>query len=104
MIIVDLQELENRAQAASHSIGGVVLEPEAVLLIVSEIRRMKVQLGEQHGHLAGMQNELLQLRTELIGSLSRDLAQRRSIRPVQKAKLKMKVITKDAQGHDDAAG
>jgi proteasome assembly chaperone (PAC2) family protein len=71
MVIVDLQELEERARLAAESIGGVVLEPEALLLVISEIRRMKSQLGEQHGYLIDMRGELLQLRTELMVALAR---------------------------------
>jgi len=67
MIIVDLKDLEERARMATESVGGVVMEPEALLLIINEIRRMKSQLGEQHDHLADMRGELLRLRTELIG-------------------------------------
>jgi len=93
MIIVDLQELEERARMATKSIDGVgvLLEPEALLLIISEIRRMKSQLGEQHNHLTGMQGELLQLRTELIGALTREPALEK-----KKGKmLTMKVVAKN---------
>ena len=84
------------------SIGGVVLEPEALLLIVSEIRRLKALLGEQHNSLSGMRNGLLELRTELAGSLARNgYAAQRPATPVRKAKLKMKVIAKDAKEHGD---
>ena len=101
MIIVDLQDLENRAQMTSESIGGVVLEPEAVLLIVSEIRRMKAALNEDLSHLSGMRNELLQLRNELIKSIARSQDSLRLARPPKKAKmLKMKVVAKNHNGAD----
>ena len=98
MIIVDLQELEERARLATESIGGVVLEPEALLLIVSEIRRMKTRLGEQQGQLSGMRNELLQLRAELLESLKRGNASENSAESKKKGKmLKMKVVAKDTE-------
>ena len=91
MIIVDLQELEERARIATESLGGVVMEPEALLLIIHEVRRMKSQLGEQQGYLTDMQGELLQLRSELIASLSRGPGATR-----KKSKmLKMKVVAKE---------
>jgi hypothetical protein len=102
MVVVDLQELENRARAATESLGGVVLEPEALLLVISEIRRMKLQLGEQHDHLSGMRNELLQLRTELVAALTRDPASEAS-KPPPKPKskmLKMTVVAKDSDPTD----
>ncbi|MCL2123434.1 MAG: hypothetical protein FWH34_05025 [Desulfovibrionaceae bacterium] len=93
MIIVDLQDLENRARMTSESIGGVVLEPEAVLLIVSEIRRMKAALNEDHSHLTGMRDELLQLRTELINSITRSQTSQRPAKPKKNTKmLKMRVV------------
>ena len=105
MIIVDLQELEDRARMASESIGGVVLEPEALLLIISEIRRMKSHLGEQHSHLSGMRNELLLLRTELLESLKRNQALENSGESKKKGKmLKMKVISKDSTENGNATG
>jgi len=91
MVIVDLQELEERARLAGESIGGVVLEPEALLLIISELRRMKSQLGEQHGYLVGIQGELLQLRSEIADALTRQT--RPPAKPQKKAKmLKMRVV------------
>jgi len=94
MLIVDLQELEERAQLAAESIGGVVLEPDALLLIISELRRMKSQLGEQHTHLTGVQGELLQLRTEIADALTRRT--KRPAKPQKKAKmLKMRVVKDD---------
>ena len=94
MVIVDLQDLEDRALAAAESIGGVVLEPEAMLLIVSEIRRMKDLLGEQHDHLTDMRGELLQLRTELVGALTRGVSPQPSEpRKIGKV-LKMTVVPK----------
>ncbi|MDR0238759.1 MAG: hypothetical protein LBI88_00840 [Deltaproteobacteria bacterium] len=104
MVIVDLQDLEQRARLALETIGGVVLEAEALLLIVSELRRMKALLGEQHSNLSGMRNELLQLRTELVGSLERDHAGQNSVKPERKAKLKIKVVAKDAEEQDGTAG
>jgi len=103
MIIVDLQDLEERARMALESIGGVVLEPEALLLIVSEIRRLKVLLGEQHNNLLDMRNGLLELRTALAGSLTLNCAAKPPITPVRKTKLKMQVIAKDAKEHGDGA-
>ena len=100
MIIVDLQDLENRARMTSDSIGGVVLEPEAVLLIVSEIRRMKGALNEDHSYLTGMQNELLQLRTELINSISQ-VSQRLAKPPKKTKMLKMRVV-KDTKDDNDS--
>ena len=100
MIIVDLHELEERARVATESIGGVVIEPEALLLIVSELRRMKSQLGEQHGHLTGVQGELLQLRTELANALTRQVA-KHSEQPQKKTKmLKMKIVKDGKDGGD----
>jgi hypothetical protein len=91
MIVVDLQELEERARIATESIGGVVMEPEALLLIIAEVRRMKSQLGEQHGYLTDMQGELLQLRTELVSALTHGHGAHK-----KKGKmLKMKVVAKD---------
>jgi len=104
MVIVDLQDLEQRARLALDSIGGVVLEPEALLLIVNELRRMKALLGEQHSNWSGLRSELLQLRTELVGSLARDHAVQSSATPARKAKLKIKVVAKDAEEHEDTAG
>ena len=96
MVIVDLQDLEERARIAAESIGGVVLEPEALLLVISEIRRMKSQLGEQHGYLIDMQGELLQLRTELMAMPTRGQASKAAPPKKQgKKMLKMKVIAKD---------
>ena len=95
MVIVDLQELEERARIAAESIGGVVLEPEALLLVISEVRRMKAQLGEQHGYLTAMQGELLQLRTELMGALTRGPAAKAAPLKKKGKMLKMKVIAKD---------
>jgi len=93
MVIVDLQELEERAKIAAESIGGVVLEPEALLLIISELRRMKSLLGEQHSYLSGVRGELLQLRTEIADALTR------RPKPQRKAKmLKMRVV-KDDKGN-----
>ena len=101
MIIVDLQELELRAKMCAQSIGGVALEPEALLLLISEIRRMKLQLGEQHGSLSGMRDELLQLRAELIAALRRDLALQPPAQDKAKGKmLKMKVVAKNPNGAD----
>ena len=100
MIIVDLQDLEYRARTASASIGGVVLEPDALLLIVSEIRRMKTQIGEQHSNLLVMRNELLQLRTELAGSPAYDEASEKNPR---QTKLKMKVVAKGAKENKNTA-
>jgi len=95
MIIVDLQELEERAQTAAASADSVMMEPEALLLIISEIRRMKSLLGEQHGHLAGVQGELQQLRTELANALTRQRAQPPAT-PQKKTKmLKMRVVKDD---------
>jgi hypothetical protein len=97
MIVVDLQELEEQARTAIDSIGGVVLEPEALLLIISEIRRMKSELGEQHIHLTDVRGELLQLRTELVDAQARNHADR-SAKPKKKGKtLKMRVV-KDEGG------
>jgi hypothetical protein len=97
MIIVDLQELEERARNAAESIGGVMLEPGALLLIISEIRRLKAQLGEQHGNLTDMQRDLLQLRTELVDALTRGQTSEYAAKSVKKGKmLKMKVISKGA--------
>jgi hypothetical protein len=105
MIIVDLQELEDRARMAAESIGGVVLEPEALLLIISEIRRIKSQLGDQHGYLSGMRNELLQLRTALTDSLKRGPASGTPAAPTKKGKmLKMKVVARDATESGNATG
>jgi len=99
MVIVDLQELEERAHIATQSIGGVVLEPEALLLIISELRRMKSQLGEQHSYLSGVQGELLQLRSEIADALTRRT--KRFVKPQKQAKmLKMRVV-KDATGNGD---
>jgi hypothetical protein len=81
---------------AAESIGGVVLDPEALLLIISEIRRMKLQLGEHHGSLSGMRDELLQLRSELVAAMARDPASQSAAPPPKKGKmLKMKVVAKD---------
>ena len=103
MVIVDLQELEDRARMAAESIGGVVLEPEALLLIISEIRRMKSLLGEQHGYLTNVRGELLQLRTELAGALARDPAAEHPATPQTKGKvIKMKIV-QDAGGSTDTA-
>ena len=104
MIVVDLQDLEQRARMAMDSIGGVVLEPGALLLIVNELRRMKAQLGEQHTNLSGMRNELLQLRTELAGSVAIGQAAQSAAKPPRKSKLKIKVLAKDAQEPDATAG
>jgi Mg-chelatase subunit ChlI len=62
MVIVDLQDLEDQARMAAGSISGVVLEPEAMLLIVSEIRRLKVLLSRQDVCLTELRAELAQLR------------------------------------------
>ena len=98
MVIVDLQELEERAHIAAESFGGVVIEPEALLLIINELRRMKSQLGEQQGHLTGVQGELLQLRTEIADALTRQT--NRPAMPQKKAKmLKMRVV-KDDKGNN----
>ena len=94
MIIVDLKDLEDRAQTALESIGGVMLEPEALLLIISEIRRLKTQLGEQHDNLSGMRNELLELRTELTSAHPGNQATV-AAKPSRKTKLTMKVVAKD---------
>ena len=99
MVIVDLQELEERAHVAAESIGGVVMEPEALLLVISELRRMKSQLGEQHSYLSGVQGELLQLRAEIANALMRQM--KRPTTPQKKAKmLKMRVV-KDDKGNDN---
>ena len=101
MLIVDLQELEERARIAADSVCGVVLEPESLLLLINEIRRMKLQLGEQCGHLSGMRDDLLQLRTELVAALARAPASKTPEPPKPKARmLKMKVVAKD----NNAAG
>ncbi|MCL1985085.1 MAG: hypothetical protein FWG59_01360 [Betaproteobacteria bacterium] len=98
MVVVDLQELEDRALIASESIGGVVLEPEALLLIVSEIRRMKSLLGEQHDHLTDMRGELLQLRTELVSALTRGASPQRPPKSKKTSKvLKMTVVSKNTE-------
>ena len=98
MVVVDLYELEERARVATESIGGVVLEPEAMLLIISEIRRMKSQLGEQHGRLSDMREELLQLRTELVDMLTLGQAPQHAATPKTKGRLlKMKVVSKNDQ-------
>ena len=98
MVIVDLQELEEQARLAAESIGGVVLEPEAILLIINEIRRMKSLLGEQRGYLTDMQGELLQLRAELVNALTRNATSERFAKPKNTNKvLKMKVVSKVAK-------
>jgi len=100
MIVVDLQELEERARIASESIGGVVIEAEALLLVISELRRMKSQLGEQHGHLTGVQGELLQLRTELANALAHQSV-KCPAKPQKIAKiLKMRVVKDNTDGGD----
>ncbi|MDR2694792.1 MAG: hypothetical protein LBC79_00220 [Deltaproteobacteria bacterium] len=95
MVIVDLQELEERARLAAESIGGVVMEPEALLLVISEIRRMKSQLGEQNSYLTDMLGELLKLRTELMDALVRGQTSRAAPAKKKGKMLKMKVIAKD---------
>jgi hypothetical protein len=62
MVIVDLQDLEDQARMAAGSISGVVLEPEATLLIVGEIRRLKALLSRQDDCFAELRAELAQLR------------------------------------------
>jgi len=100
MIIVDLQELEERARRATDSIGGVVMEPEALLLVINEVRRMKSQLGEQHNYLTDMRGELLQLRTELVDALARNPAEHPETPKRQGKMLKMKVVSKSNKKQD----
>ena len=98
MIIVDLQELEDRARMATDSISGVVLEPEALLLIIHEIRRMKCELRKEHDHLTGMRDELLQLRTELVDK-GRSLDSEPHAKQKKKAKTLTMRVVKEGNGN-----
>ena len=96
MIIVDLKDLEDQARAAAESAGVAALAPEALLLLISEVRRMKLQLEKQYDSLSGMRDELLQLRTELVALPGRGPASQSPAPPKTQGKmLKMKVLAKD---------
>ncbi len=59
MVIVDLQDLEDQAQVSG---SGVVLESEAVLLIVGEIRRLRQALDDQQAALDEVREDLRRMR------------------------------------------